>query len=127
MYGILREKCPKCQEGNLFINKNPYKIKNMGKLNKQCSECGLHFTPEPGFYFGASYVSYALSVAISMGVFFALFPHFGWKHTEIYLTVIAGILLLLSPVLLRISRTVWISFFYRYDAEAPRRHKEKRA
>lgn len=32
LYSILRFKCPKFQEGNLFINKNPYILKDFDKI-----------------------------------------------------------------------------------------------
>jgi hypothetical protein len=38
-----------------------------------CSVCGLKFNPEPGFYTGAMYVSYGLSVSLFIVTFFTLY------------------------------------------------------
>lgn len=62
LYSIFKFKCPQCQEGEFFISK-PYDLKNVGKIHENCSECGIKYSKEPGFYYGAMYVSYALGVA----------------------------------------------------------------
>ena len=71
LYSILGQKCPRCQEGPLFINKNPYKLKNWDKMHSDCPVCELHYEREPGFFQGAMYVSYALGVALSVAVLIA--------------------------------------------------------
>ena len=63
LYSIVKFKCPQCQEGDFFIS-HPYDFKNMGKPHEHCSECGMKLSKEPGFYFGAMYVSYAFGVAL---------------------------------------------------------------
>jgi hypothetical protein len=41
-------------------------------MYRSCPKCGADFVKEPGFYFGASYVSYALTIAIWVAVLIAL-------------------------------------------------------
>ena len=38
LYSIFNNKCPKCQEGDFFVNKTPFKFKNNLKLLKQESD-----------------------------------------------------------------------------------------
>lgn len=88
----------------------------------ECPACGEDFKREPGFYFGAAYVSYALTIAVWVAVLVALitFDTLGWIEYSFYenpLTLlVTGIttLLLLLPVLYRNARSIWISFFVKY-------------
>jgi uncharacterized protein (DUF983 family) len=68
----LNIKCPACREGNLFVNPNPYNFSHITKANKACPNCGENFVKEPGFYFGAAYVSYGLTVGLWIAVFMSL-------------------------------------------------------
>lgn len=123
LYSIFAEKCPKCHEGDLFEVRNAYKLKSLTKMNKNCPHCGENFQPEPGFYFGAAYVSYALTVALWVAVIVALitFDALGWIEygflTHPATSLVTGIvlLLLLLPVLYRQSRAIWINFFVKFD------------
>ena len=63
---ILQLKCPKCRQGDLFCNKSSYKYKGFFDMPKKCSECGQDFEIETGFYYGAMYVSYALTIALTV-------------------------------------------------------------
>ena len=64
LYSIFKGKCPRCHEGDFFVEKHPYKLSKMAHIHKACSVCGENFEREPGFYFGAAYVSYGLTVAL---------------------------------------------------------------
>ena len=63
-------------------------------MHKECAACGEDFEREPGFYFGAAYVSYALTVALWVAVLVAMmaFDAWGWMefgmftHPGTYLT-----------------------------------------
>lgn len=112
---ILKSKCPKCHTGRLFKDKNPYNLKMMFEMNDCCSNCGQSFAPEPRFYEGAMYVSYAFSVAIVVANFVA----FNVLTDDVPLIplIVSTILLAfgLSPVSFRLSRTIWIHLFYSFD------------
>src|SRR5881409_1771794 len=68
---LLKCKCPRCRQGDMFQDKNPWRLKNTMKMNKECPVCGQPLDIEVGFYFGSSYVSYALSVALCVATFLA--------------------------------------------------------
>lgn len=87
-------------------------------MNKTCPVCGQPTEIEVGFYYGTGYVSYALSIFISVAVIIIWFLVIGLS--EIYLLVswmiFNGILLIiLQPWLMRLSRSIWISWFVKYD------------
>lgn len=117
LYSILHHKCPRCHEGELFTSP-PYS-KDFIKMPVQCSHCALHYEREPSFFTGAMYVSYALQVALFTTVYVALRVLFDPSiETYMITTVLAAIVLF--PVTLRLSRAIYINFFFSYKAEAAR-------
>lgn len=125
LYSIFKMKCPQCQEGEFFVS-HPYDLKKAGDLHENCSKCGLKYSKEPGFYYGAMYVNYALGVAlfVTLWVSFNLFfpdVGVGWQiGLIIFFTVI------LTPYMYALSKIIWANFFIKYDKDATRvgAHKE---
>lgn len=113
-YSSLHLKCPRCQEGDLFITRNPY-VK-MGAMPEHCPHCGLRYQLEPSFFFGAMYVSYALTV----GTFIATWIVMEWIYDPSMwelVAVLLAILIPLGPPMFRFSRAVWLNMFVRYAPE----------
>ena len=48
-------------EGKVFVHSNPYRYSGMLAMEKTCSQCGKDYENEPGYFFGALYVFYALT------------------------------------------------------------------
>lgn len=111
---ILTLKCPRCHEGDLFIHKNPFNLKNFDKMPEQCSCCGQLIQPEPGFYFGAMYVSYGIGVALFITLFVLTQLIFSIQG-EIFLGFYTFLMLSLWTVIFRYSRTIYLYIFVRYD------------
>ena len=68
-------RCPRCRQGEMFKNKNPYgkfSINYVLDMHRSCSVCGQLFELETGFYYGTGYVSYGLTVAFSAFTFSCL-------------------------------------------------------
>jgi uncharacterized protein (DUF983 family) len=80
-------------------------------LHEDCPECGLHFEIEPGFFWGAMYISYAFGVGISVvaGVLTAVLG----DDPELWVYLVAVIipLVLLSPQSMRYSRVLMLYWF----------------
>jgi len=114
IYGIAKLKCPKCHQGDLFETKKMYDIKNMSKMHSHCPVCKQTYNPEPNFYYGAMYMSYAYSVGVFIVVYImsSLFLDLGVWGTVGLLT---GILVLLSPLVFRLSRASYIHIFIHYN------------
>ena len=117
VYSIFKMKCPKCNAGDLFVNKNPYKFSEMSKMNESCDTCKQNYSPEPNFYYGAMYVSYGFSVALFVAVYIISAVFFGLGIWET-IGVLAVVLISLSPYLFRLSRSTYINLFVHYDKEA---------
>lgn len=116
---VLHNNCPRCRRGPLFKQKNPYKLKDLMKMNETCPICGQSTDMEPGFYYGTSYVSYELSIAVSVATLIAwwIFIGFSLQDNRFFwwIGTNAVILIVIQPLLMRLSRTIWLSFFIRYS------------
>lgn len=116
---LLACKCPRCRQGDMFQDKNPWNLKNTMKMNKECPVCGQPLDIEVGFYFGSSYVSYAFTVAFSVATFVAWLVLAGFSLYDnrifYWLGLNALLLILIQPYFMRLARTGWLAFFVRYD------------
>lgn len=90
------------------------------EMNKQCAVCGQATEIEVGFYYGTSYVSYVLAVGICVLSFAVWFLTIGMSLSDsrffYWMGVNAILLVVLQPWLMRLSRSLWISWFVRHDA-----------
>jgi uncharacterized protein (DUF983 family) len=110
-WAMLHTKCPRCRRGDMFTGG----IYNFGsnKILDRCPHCNLHFEIEPGYFYAAMYVSYALNVgeAIGLTLLTYLLTHNAdspWLYTGV---ILAGCVLL-SPINFRYSRVLllfWLS------------------
>ena len=114
VYSILKNKCPKCNEGKFFENDNPFHLKKVLKMHEHCAHCGFKYQIEPSFFYGAMYVSYAITVALSIATFIILYA-FDLDLITIFIGIIA-VLILFTPLTLRLARLIYINIFVGYDA-----------
>jgi uncharacterized protein (DUF983 family) len=126
LYSIFRYKCPHCHEGEFFVSRNPYDLGRAGDLLAACPVCQRRYTPEPGFYFGAMYVAYAMAVALFIALYLVsstLYPDMPlWGYSAI----IVGGLFLFAPYLYAISKTIWANLFFSYKGvELTEKEKEQ--
>ncbi len=114
-------KCPRCRQGDMFVNSNPWKLKTTMRMHQECPVCGQPFNIEVGFYYGSSYVSYAFSVALSVATFIAWWVLIGFSTEDNRFFFWMGfnifLLIALQPYLMRVSRTGWLAFFVHYDRD----------
>ena len=117
---LLQCKCPRCRLGDMFVSKKAY-ARGFMKMYDRCPVCGQYFDIEVGFYYGSSYVSYGIAVAISVATFIAWWVIIGISYSDnriFYWLVLNAILILaLQPVLMRLSRTVWLAMIVKYDPD----------
>lgn len=114
LYSIFNNKCPKCHKGNFFTHNNPYKLKEFDKMHQTCPVCKESFEKEPGFYYGAMYVNYGITVAI--GVAWFLINYFLFDFNALFFSVsFAVILIVLLPWVFRTGRLTWINLFVKYN------------
>ncbi len=110
---ILHMKCPKCREGDLFET-GTFSFQKPFDMPDECPVCRQNYMPEPGFYFGAMFISYILWGFISLGICLSLVFAFDWSVNGAF-----ALLLLISAVffvwLFRIARSIWIHIIIKYD------------
>ncbi len=91
------------------------------EMNKTCPVCGQPTEIEVGFYYGTSYVSYVLAVGICVMSFFIWFFTIGMSLEDnrffYWVGVNAILLIVMQPWLMRLSRSLWISWFVKHDPE----------
>ena len=114
IYSILTGTCPVCHTGTMFKNSNPYKFSETLEMHERCPHCDTKFKIEPSFFYGAMYVSYAVGVAVAVAAFIIAFFFIGLSRLHTFF-VITGTLILLLPLILRISRNIWINMFFTFD------------
>lgn len=119
--GMLKCKCPRCRQGDMFIHPNPYAPGKMLKMHKNCPVCGQTYTPEPGFYFGAAYISYIILVAVSVAAFLVMFFLAGVRDAGKLIAVLIALAILIAPLNYRWSRVVWAYIFIRYRPGSTRK------
>lgn len=115
----LDNRCPRCRTGKVFTDPNPYHLSNTVKMHRQCPLCGQPTEIEVGFYYGTGYVSYALTVAFSVTTFLLWWATIGLSTDDNRLFWWLGInsvaMIVLQPLLMRLSRSLWLSWFVPYD------------
>jgi len=114
LYSILMGVCPKCHEESMFKNKNPYILSEALSMHKCCSNCGTKYKIEPSFFYGSMYVSYPVGIAFATAAFVISFYVFNANINTIFISIIAT-LIIFMPIILRLSRNIWINFFMHYD------------
>ena len=86
-------------------------------MNERCPVCHVRLEPEPGFYQGAMYVSYAFTVAFIVVIGVVLYL-LGDPSEWVYIGTVIGVMVLLAPLNYRYSRVLYLHLFggIKYDA-----------
>ncbi len=115
MISIARQQCPSCRSEKMFTG--PVYSKRFYNMHQKCPNCSQELEPEPGFYTGAMYVSYAFQIiliaifvvaSLILGVEGSYWWYVGW---------IAGLSVVLLPLIYRLSRSVWAHMFIPYRGQ----------
>ena len=114
---VVRMKCPRCHQGNLFTKRNPYSLKDGLKMPDHCPACGQDFKIEPGFYIGALWTSFPIVIFL-MTLLSVVLLVFVKMQLEWFFVAITIILFSLQPIIIRLGRAIWIHIFVDYDQDA---------
>ncbi|WP_010521573.1 DUF983 domain-containing protein [Aquimarina agarivorans] len=114
IYSILTGTCPVCQNESMYKNTRIFAIKNVLGMNERCNHCHTKYSMEPSFFYGAMYVSYGVGVAFGVAAFIISHYFFNLNLLTSYF-VIVGTILICLPIILRLSRNIWINLFMSYD------------
>lgn len=121
-FSALNNRCPRCREGKIFKSNKAYAKGNL-EMHENCPVCGQPTEIEVGFYYGTGYVSYALTVALTVATFVAwkvlIGMTFDIDDNRIFYWLGANIVILiaLQPLVMRLSRSLWLSWFVKYEKD----------
>ncbi len=108
---IWREVCPRCRSGPIYRTSLWRGFLNM---HERCPHCGMKFEREQGYFVGAMYISYLLSIPPGLVIVLLLWRISGWPFD----TVMVGaffVYLPLVPFVTRFARVVWMYLDRHFD------------
>lgn len=117
LYSILKLKCPYCQEGEFYKSRNPYDFSSMSEHHENCDNCERKLSIEPGFYFGAMYVSYTFGVAHIVSFVVAKYILDFEMEFWNFIILVASSLLAVTPLYYALSKIIWANLFMNFKEE----------
>jgi uncharacterized protein (DUF983 family) len=106
---MLQGRCPRCRQRKIFTY-SVSKISKFDVMNNNCPCCDVRLEPEPGFYQGAMYVGYAITIAC-IGAISSILYLKGTTSEWTYIFTIIGFMFLIAPLNYRYSRILYLHFF----------------
>lgn len=106
---ILKEKCPNCGKGNVFEKKK--KFFALPVMNDKCDLCHYYFHREPGYFLGAMYISYGLSVFQGILTFLLVNVFLPSIPTIYVVFIILVVIVIYSLRNYKLSRIIYMHIF----------------
>ncbi len=104
--------CPRCRKGDLFLK--PLELGKPLAMHNNCQVCSQPFEPEPGYYYGAMFLSYIISVFLLLPGALLFVFYFKWSvNATMAFVIFCGALLYIW--IMRFSRALWINLMVRFD------------
>ena len=91
-------------------------VSQLFKMHERCSHCKTKYKIEPSFFYGAMYVSYGVSIVFAITVFLITYLLIGLSLVNAFIAIVLA-LMLLFPVIARLSRNIWINIFMKFDKD----------
>ncbi len=107
---LAKLRCPRCHQGQLFSYPALH-VTKFARMPALCPVCGQTFEPEPGFYFGSMYITFGFNVATFLVLGVLIYYLLDDPDTWVYVGVITGATVLLTPIILRYSRALMLYLF----------------
>lgn len=126
LYSVVHGTCPVCHEGKVFKYKNVFHPSKFDKMEERCDKCGHKYEIETGFFYGAMYVAYALTVALSVATFVLTYLIYPETPYWVYIINILLVLIVMAPVTFRGGRLIWINLFNGYKPDAIKEYQKKK-
>ncbi len=114
----IKMKCPRCHKGDLFETKNPFSWKKLTKMHEKCSNCNLKYERETGFFYGAMYISSIINMLLFVASLIIYYIYFDERiDWRIYMLGYILFTVLITPLLYRLSRSIWLEIFIDYQPQ----------
>ena len=112
---LLKEKCPKCRMGDIFVNKHILPLKDCLKTVEYCTVCKQKIKVENNYGQGMNFVFIFIIFFLNL---FWFWPIVGLSFRDdsiLYYVVVSSIMvLILQPWLMRLSRVLFLYLVIRY-------------
>jgi uncharacterized protein (DUF983 family) len=125
-------RCPRCGETPLFLGWRAGLARAAGgagaasravkciegwfTMRRECALCGLVFERAQGYFVGAIYINYAVTVTIAVGGYFVLWSMTGIS-TAVQLAIWVPFVLVFPLAFFRLSRSLWLGLEYFVNPE----------
>ncbi|HYW43295.1 MAG TPA: DUF983 domain-containing protein [Bryobacteraceae bacterium] len=110
---IARQLCPRCRTGPIF--RAPL-WRGFLSMHERCPVCGLKYEREPGYFLGAMYFSYLLSIPPCLAIVLLI-----WRLTKLRFDMVmlcAFVAYLpLVPAVTRWARVIWMYVDRHFDPD----------
>lgn len=112
---MFRHKCAECHEGDMFPT-GAFSFNRPFEMHQRCPKCDANMEPEPGFYYGAMFMSYIFSAFISLGIVML-------THWVLDYSLFASFFILCAVVAIffvwwfRFSRAFWFNLIVGFKPE----------
>lgn len=110
---IFNLRCPRCRRGDLFPT-GSFGFDKPFEQYEHCPACGQNYFPEPGYYYGAMFISYIGSGFFSLGFVMLLHWVLGWSMAGSFAALLA-IGAVFFVWWFRFSRSVYLHLTEGYD------------
>ncbi len=104
---MLQGNCPRCREGSIFPT-SMLSYRKLTEVHNRCPNCNAVLNPEPDFFYGAMYISYAFSVALVVNVLIILNYFFDDPDLWVYVVTVLIANLVLIPGMQRYSKVLYL-------------------
>jgi len=110
---IFHQRCPRCRQAGIFRGSI---FRGFPKMQDRCPICDLKFAREAGYFIGAMYISYGISLLTITLIAALLWAVTGWWITK---DVIWAVVLFLpfAPTITLLARVLWIYLDQTLDPE----------
>src|SRR3954447_5131647 len=110
---ILRELCPRCKRGRIF--RGPL-WRSYLAMYERCPECGLKYEREPGYFLGAMYFSYLLSIPPVLVLVLLVWRLTPWRFGLVLVAAFVAYLPV-APLVTRFARVLWLYMDRYFDPD----------
>lgn len=124
---MLKEKCPGCRNGNVFVNTSILPLKDCLKTVDHCPVCRQKIKVENNYGQGMNFVFIFIIYAFNL-LWYHPIIGLSFKDDSIYyyITISTLMVLLLQPWLMRLSRILFLYLVIPYSKAAAAQGQENR-
>jgi len=106
---LLKEKCPKCRQGNIFSQKSIFPLSTCLKVEENCKVCGQKIKVENNYGQGMNFV-FIIAVFAMTFILYHIVVGITFRDNSVFyaLGISVVLSLVLQPWLMRLSRVLFL-------------------